>query len=76
MVVENLRAKLDLHGVKHQDADRLVENFILMNQNSMPLTIICGNSNKMIEIANQTINRIGCKTFRLNYSTIIVEEFK
>ena len=25
--------KLDLHGIRHGDVDRLVENFILMNQN-------------------------------------------
>jgi len=39
---------LDLHGVKHADVDRLVENFVLLNE--PPLTIITGNSQRMQEI--------------------------
>ena len=30
--------KLDLHGVKHEDVDRVVENFVLLNK--APLDII------------------------------------
>lgn len=67
---------LDLHGVKHQDVDMLVENFILMNQDKFPLTIICGNSIKMIELANSVINRIGCDTMSLRYGVITVKKFK
>ena len=33
---------LDLHGVKHEDVDRLVENFVLLNE--VPMKIITGNS--------------------------------
>ena len=40
---------LDLHGVKHVDVERLVENFVLLNE--PPLSIITGNSHKMEEIA-------------------------
>ena len=40
--------KLDLHGVKHDDVERLVENFVLLNE--PPLEIICGNSDKMQDI--------------------------
>ena len=40
--------ELDLHGVKHADVDRLVENFVLLNE--PPLTIITGNSQRMQEI--------------------------
>ena len=39
---------LDLHGVKHVDVERLVENFVLLNE--PPLTIITGNSQRMQEI--------------------------
>ena len=39
---------LDLHGVKHVDVERLVENFILLNE--PPLIIITGNSQRMNEI--------------------------
>ena len=37
--------KLDLHGVKHTDVDRIVENFVLLN--NPPLDIVTGNSDKM-----------------------------
>ena len=36
---------LDLHGVKHEDVERLLENFILLNK--PPLKIITGNSDYM-----------------------------
>ena len=40
--------KLDLHGVKHDDVERLVENFVLLL--NPPLDIITGNSQKMQQI--------------------------
>lgn len=52
--------KLDLHGRRHYEVDRLVENFILMNQAQLPLSIICGNSQTMIDIVSGVIKRIGC----------------
>ena len=36
---------LDLHGIKHEDVERLLENFILLNE--PPLTVITGNSHYM-----------------------------
>ena len=36
---------LDLHGIRHEEVDRLIENFILLNE--PPLTIITGNSDFM-----------------------------
>lgn len=68
-------SKLDLHGVKHQDVDWLVENFILMNQDSFPLTIICGNSVKMVNLVNATIDRIGCVREMYRYGVITVARF-
>jgi len=68
--------KLDLHGVRHQDVDALVENFILMNQKSFPLTIICGNSVKMIRLTETVINRIGCVSSVLRFGVITIERFK
>ena len=47
---------LDLHGVKHADVDRLVENFILLN--NPPLTIICGNSDRMIKLVQDVLDRL------------------
>jgi len=67
--------KLDLHGVKHQDVDMIVENFILLNQGSFPLTIICGNSPKMISLVNLVTQRIGCITEMYRYGIITVARF-
>ena len=41
---------LDLHGYRHHEVDLAVENFIYLNQEEMPLTIICGNSEKMLSL--------------------------
>ena len=40
--------KLDLHGVRHNEVERIVENFVLLNE--PPLTIITGNSDRMRQI--------------------------
>lgn len=66
--------KLDLHGVKHQDVDLLVENFILMNQNEIPLTIICGNSMRMIELVRKVTDRLECEIYNPNYGTIVIRK--
>ncbi len=47
--------ELDLHGIKHEDVDRLVENFVLLK--SLPIRIITGNSNKMRELVIEVLNR-------------------
>ena len=49
--------KLDLHGVRHHEVDLIVENFIFLNQQEIPLTIICGGSSKMIELVKTVLNR-------------------
>jgi hypothetical protein len=38
---------LDLHTINHPDVPHLVENYVLCRQNSFPLKIITGNSDKM-----------------------------
>ena len=63
---------LDLHGIRHHDVDRLVENFILLNQNNLPLNIICGNSVKMIGLVKSVIKRIQCETYEPRFGIIIV----
>ena len=50
--------ELDLHFIRHHEVDRLVENFILMNQDRVPLKIITGNSQKMIDLVFAVLNRI------------------
>jgi len=48
---------LDLHGIRHHEVDRLVENFIFMNQDTVPLKIICGNSQKMIDLVLNVVKK-------------------
>ncbi len=64
--------KLDLHGVRHHEVDHLVENFILVNQSQIPLTIICGNSKRMIDLVNDVITRIRCDNVVMDQYGVIV----
>jgi len=65
-------SKLDLHGVRHYDVDHKVENFILMNQKMLPLTIVCGNSQTMINLVRIVIDRIDCEEVVMDRYGIIV----
>ena len=47
--------KLDLHGIKHEDVNRLVENFVLLNET--PLNIITGNSTMMRELVVEVLEK-------------------
>ena len=51
--------KLDLHGVRHHEVDLMVENFIFLNPEEIPLTIICGGSSKMVELDMTVLDRSG-----------------
>lgn len=67
--------QLDLHGVRHYEVDYTVENFILCNQDQVPLTIVCGNSQRMIDLVYQVINRIECRMTSMDrYGVIVVRE--
>ena len=55
--------QLDLHGVTHDLVSDLVEDFILKNQDDLPLKIITGNSNKMKTIVIHVL-----KTHQFRYS--------
>ena len=48
---------LDLHGVRHDDVERLVENFVLLND--PPLKIITGNSDRMSNIVIVKLSELG-----------------
>ena len=49
--------KLDLHGKRHDEVDRIVENFIIdiYNKNELPTEIITGNSQKMRDIVETVL---------------------
>ena len=62
--------KLDLHGVKHEDVDRIVENFVLMNK--PPLEIITGHSDKMPELVKDVLNRDNIKWERWGFAVWMI----
>jgi hypothetical protein len=46
-----------------------------MNQSEVPLTIICGNSQMMIDLVNTVLNRIECENVVMDqYGVIVVRE--
>ena len=47
--------ELDLHGTKHEDVDRIVENFVLLNE--LPVRIITGNSDEMRRLVINVLER-------------------
>ena len=47
--------KLDLHGIKHENVNRVVENFVLLNET--PLSIITGNSTMMRELVVEVLEK-------------------
>ena len=47
--------ELDLHGIKHEEVDVLVENFVLLNE--PPMRIITGNSDEMRELVGKVLEK-------------------
>jgi len=71
--------KLDLHGVRHHEVDLMVENFIFLNQEEIPLTIICGGSSKMVELVMTVLDRTGSEYLEgkgLDFVIIEVKDWK
>ena len=65
----------DLHGIKHADVKIEVENYLYLNQEDCPILIICGNSQKMISLVEQTLIKINSSYeigTGVNYGTIMV----
>jgi hypothetical protein len=46
---------LDLHGLKHEEVDRIVENFVLLNE--PPSTVITGISSVMQKLVIDVLKR-------------------
>ena len=42
--------ELDLHGIRHNDVQKLVDHFLYENVNNIPVKIITGYSNRMQDI--------------------------
>ena len=62
--------KLDLHGIRHSEVDRLVENFVLLNDT--PIRIITGNSDRMIELVVSVLDRHNIKYERFKPGQITI----
>ena len=55
---------LDLHGIRHGEVDKMVEDFVLANDT--PLRVITGNSPTMINIVQTVCERHNLKQDREN----------
>lgn len=67
--------KLDLHGVKHSEVHRKVEDFIYMNQYEFPLEIICGNSGRMIALVKEVAHKIGVEIHMYRYGVVVARRW-
>tara|TARA_B100000886_G_C20197798_1_gene397038 strand:- start:413 stop:646 length:234 start_codon:yes stop_codon:yes gene_type:complete len=52
---ENGITHLDLHGIRHNDVNNEILDFTYQYQSEIPLLVICGNSNRMIEIVKDSL---------------------
>jgi len=68
--LENQLLNLDLHGVRHSDVEVAVEDFVLTNQQQLPLFVICGNSSKMIDIVSKTLKKMEINFEETRYGRI------
>ena len=69
-----MTSELDLHGVRHPDVDRIVENYVLMN--TTPLNIITGRSEKMIELATNVLKKYRFKYFIRSHNAGMITVIK
>jgi len=64
---------LDLHGERHFDVPMIVLDFALQYQKDIPLMIICGNSNQMIHIVKEELQKNLIKYSSPRFGIIRVE---
>ena len=63
---------LDLHGEEH-DVTLMVLDFVLQYQKELPLIIICGNSNQMIKIVTEELEK---NTIKYSSQDLVLLEWK
>ena len=66
---------LDLHGLKHEEVNSEILNFVYQFQDLLPLIVICGNSNKMIEIASKTLTNSNITFSSSRFGILRIEGF-
>ena len=67
---------LDLHGEKHEFVSEIVIDFIYRYQDKIPLIIICGNSNKMIDLVLGVLKENNIKGSSPRYGILRVEQLR
>tara|TARA_E500000075_G_C6667851_1_gene164558 strand:- start:87 stop:323 length:237 start_codon:yes stop_codon:yes gene_type:complete len=65
---------LDLHGEKHEFVSEIVIDFIYRYQDKIPLIIICGNSNKMIDLVLGVLKENNIKGSSPRYCILRIEQ--
>ena len=65
---------LDLHGEKHEFVSEIVIDFIYRYQDKIPLIIICGNSNKMIDLVLGVLKENNIKGSSARYGILRIEQ--
>lgn len=71
---ENGITHIDLHGLRHHEVKDEIIDFIYQYQNKIPLIIICGNSNKMIEIVESSLKNESVMFSKPRFGIIRVEK--
>jgi len=64
---------LDLHGERHFDVASIVIDFVYQHQRSIPLIIICGNSNQMVKLVTDSLELSSIKFSLPRFGIIRVE---
>jgi len=59
---------LDLHGIKHENARNIIEDFILLH--SCPMEIITGNSLEMQKFTKEVLDKYKLYAFHKNFNNI------
>jgi len=65
---------LDLHGEKHEFVSELVIDFVYRYQDYFPLIIICGNSNRMIEVVEESLHKFSIMFSMPRFGIIRIEK--
>jgi hypothetical protein len=71
---ENGITHLDLHGLRHHEVEDEVVDFIYQYQSLLPLLIICGNSNRMIELVEDSLIKVSAVFSKPRFGIIRVEK--
>ena len=56
-----IHKSIDLHGSTHQEAEILIDEFIIANINDLPLEVVTGNSVDMLSILKKVVSSHGLK---------------